>query len=195
MRSLCQECGKHHDRLQKHLLQLDIDFRFNPRLVRGLDYYTRTVFEVQTREAGSQTALGGGGRYDNLIEDLGGKPTPAVGFGTGIERIIQNLVSQKVEIPAPSRPMAFIAFAGDNVMNRAFSLVSELRRAGIAAVTSLSPRSLKAQFKLADGSGALYTVIIGEEELAKGEVSLRDMKTSQQTAVSIDGLAARLARP
>jgi len=193
-RSLCQDCGRHHDRLQKYLLRLDVSFKFNHRLVRGLDYYTRTVFEIQTREAGAQTALGGGGRYDNLIEDLGGKATPAVGFGTGIERIIQNLISQKTPVPPLPQPVVFVAFAGDPARDAAFSLASDLRRAGIAAVAALSSRSLKAQLKQADASGARYTVIIGEEELAKGVVTLRDMSTSQQTAIPMTELAARLGK-
>ncbi|MEW6142529.1 MAG: histidine--tRNA ligase [Chloroflexota bacterium] len=193
-RSLCQECGRHHDRLQKYLLRLDINFKFNHRLVRGLDYYTRTVFEIQTREAGAQTALGGGGRYDNLIEDLGGKPTPAVGFGTGIERIIQNLITQKSPVPPVARPVVFIAFAGDPARDAAFSLASDLRRSGISAVATLSSRSLKAQLKQADASGARHTVIVGEEELARGIVTLRDMGTSQQTTIPTSDLAARLSK-
>jgi len=191
-RSLCQECGKHHDRLQKYLLRLDVNYKFNHRLVRGLDYYTRTVFEIQTRDAGAQTAIGGGGRYDNLIEDLGGKPTPAVGFGAGIERIIQNLISQKTPVPSLPQPAAFVAFAGDSVRDAAFSLASDLRRAGIATIAALSSRSLKAQLKQADASGARYAVIVGEEELARGTVTLRDMATSQQTSVPMAQLAPRL---
>lgn len=193
-RSLCQECGQHHDRLQKYLLRLDINFRFNHRLVRGLDYYTRTVFEIQTEQSGAQSALGGGGRYDNLIEDLGGRPTPAVGFGTGIERIIQNLVSQKAPVPPLPQPIVFVAFAGDRTKDTAFSLASSLRRSGISAVVALSSRSLKAQLKHADASGARYTVILGEEELDREVVSLRDMRTGQQTTVPVSELTAQLGK-
>ncbi|MCX8125905.1 MAG: histidine--tRNA ligase [Dehalococcoidia bacterium] len=192
LQSLCQECGQHHASLQNYLLRLDIDFKLDHRLVRGLDYYTRTVFEVQTREAGAQTALGGGGRYDNLIEDLGGRPTPAVGFGTGIERIIQNLISQKSPVPPPTNPTVYVAFAGEPARNTAFSVATDLRRSGISTVVALSSRSLKAQLKQADALQARYAVIIGEEELARSTVTLRDMGTGEQTTVPLSELTTRL---
>ena len=152
----------------------------NHRLVRGLDYYTRTVFEIQPEAAGAQSALCGGGRYDDLIEELGGKPTPAIGFAMGIERIILNLKKQAMPIPPLSRPEVFIAHMGDEAKDEAIKLASRLRQAGTGVIMATGNKSLKAQLRQANNLGVRYAVIIGEEEVRSGTVTLRDMSSAEQ---------------
>ncbi len=185
---LCQQCDEHFNRLKRYLGLLELPFVVNHRLVRGLDYYTRTVFEVQPEEEGAQSTLGGGGRYDDLIEELGGKPTPAIGFAAGLERIILNLKKQDVPIPALPRPQVFIAYIGEGAKGETVKLASSLRRAGIAVIEAVGNKSLKAQLRQANTLGVFKAVIIGEEEVMTGTVILRDMTTSQQKTVPLDQL-------
>ena len=186
---LCQECAEHFDQLRRYLNLLNLPFTLTHRLVRGLDYYTRTVFEIAPEgEAGAQVALGGGGRYDNLIEQLGGRPTPAVGFATGIERLVLNLKKQDVAIPALSPPTVFVAYLGNDAKDEAIWLTSLLRKSGISALASLNERSLKAQLKQADVLGVRYTIIIGEDEVKSKSVVLRNMAKGEQQAIPIDKL-------
>jgi len=189
---LCPQCKEHFDRLKKYLGLLELSFEVNHRLVRGLDYYTRTVFEIQPEAEGGQSALGGGGRYDDLIEELGGKPTPAIGFATGIERIILNLKKQGIPVPPLPKPQVFIAFIGEEAKDEAIKLASKLRRANIGVVEAASGKSLKAQLKQADALGARHTIIIGEQEIETGTVILRDMTTSQQKTVPLSELQGLL---
>ena len=189
---LCPECTKHFKQLQKYLGLLNLPFKVNHRLVRGLDYYTRTVFEIQPEEEGSQSTLGGGGRYDDLIEELGGKPTPAIGFATGLERIILNLKKQDTPIPALPRPQVFIAYTGDEARDEAVKLASMLRQAGIAVLEAFGNKSLKAQLRQANTLGARQVVIIGEAEIKTGTVILRDMITSQQKTIPLSQLEEKL---
>ena len=177
---LCLECGEHFKRLREHLTVLDIPYVINHRLVRGLDYYTRTVFEIQPEAEGAQSTLGGGGRYDDLIEELGGKPTAAIGFATGIERIILNLKKYNVSVPALPGPQIFIAYVGDEGKDAAIKLAAALRRNGNSVIQSLGGKSLKAQLRQANNLGTRYAVIIGEEEVKAGTVILRDMSTAEQ---------------
>jgi histidyl-tRNA synthetase len=188
---LCDKCAKHFADLKSYLEAVGIPYALNPRLVRGLDYYTRTVFEVQPKEEGGQSSIGGGGRYDGLIEMLGGRPTPGIGFGTGIERIILNLKRQEVAIPSAERTQVLIAYQTPAARTEAFRLASELRRAGIAATASTGERSLKAQMRHADGIGARYAAIIGERELAEGVVTLKRLDTGEQELVSMADVAGR----
>jgi histidyl-tRNA synthetase len=160
--------------------------------VRGLDYYTRTVFEVQPESEGAQSTLGGGGRYDDLISELGGKPTPAMGFATGVERIILNLKKQGVIVPALPRPRVFVAYIGDRARDEAVKLTAGLRRAGVGVVGVAGSRSLKAQLRQANALACGYAVIIGDEEIETDTVILRDMATSEQETVPAAQLAARL---
>ncbi|MFC1901789.1 histidine--tRNA ligase [Chloroflexota bacterium] len=185
---LCPECGAHFSRLQAHLELLNIPFNINHRLVRGLDYYTRTVFEIQPEDAGGQSTLGGGGRYDDLIEELGGKPTPAIGFAAGIERIILNLKKQGAAIPTPPQLQVFIAYMGDEARNESIKLASHLRQAGISTAAATGSKSLKAQMRQANSLGAGHTVIIGEEEIKTGTVTVRDMANARQSTVPINDL-------
>ncbi len=180
---LCPQCADHFTRLKGYLKLLKLPFEVNHRLVRGLDYYTRTVFEVQPDVEGAQSTLGGGGRYDDLIEELGGKPTPAVGFATGIERIILNLKRQNIPVPALPRPQVFIAHVGDEARDEALKLASMLRRSGTGVMEATGGKSLKAQLRQANNLGARYTVIIGEEEVKSGTAILKDMTTAQQKSV------------
>jgi len=190
---LCQECADHLNSLTGYLSLMNHPFELNHRLVRGLDYYTRTVFEIHPPgETGAQAALGGGGRYDNLIQQMEGKPTPAIGFGTGIERLVLNLKKQKVAIPTSPSPTAFIAYLGQEAKDEAIKLASWLRESGISATTTLSERSLKAQLKQANTAGARYAVIIGEEEVKAGTVVLRDMARGEQKTINAAELGKAL---
>ena len=191
---LCSECNVHFNQLKRYLGLLDLPFELNHRLVRGLDYYTRTVFEVQPEVEGAQSTLGGGGRYDDLIEELGGKPTPAIGFATGMERIILNLKKQNVPVPALPKPGVFIAHVGDEARDEAIKLASTLRQAGISVLEAVGNKSLKAQLRQANTLGTRHAVIIGEQEINTGTVILRDMTTSQQRAIPPDKLQERLVK-
>jgi histidyl-tRNA synthetase len=189
---LCTECAEHFSLLKNYLGLLELPFSVDHRLVRGLDYYTRTVFEIQPQTGGAQSTIGGGGRYDALIEELGGKPTPAVGFATGIERIILNLKKQGVAIPPLPQPQVFIAPVGDRARDEAVKLASRLRQGGIGVLQASSSRSLKAQLRQADKLGTGYAVIVGEEELANGTVILRDMTSARQETIAMEELQERL---
>ena len=180
---LCAACEEHFAALQSHLSALDIGFDVSPRLVRGLDYYTRTVFEFQPPEEGAQSTVGGGGRYDGLIELLGGKPTPGTGFGTGFERIILNLKRQNVNVPEVGGVRVYVAHASEASQEAAIKLARELRQADVKTVVGGSGRSLKAQLRHAGGLEATYAAIIGDRELEKDEVALRSMADGEQRQV------------
>jgi len=189
---LCPPCAEHFGKLKGNLNLIEIPFEVNHRLVRGLDYYTRTVFEIQPEDAGGQSTIGGGGRYDDLIEELGGKPTPAIGFATGIERMILNLKKQGVPIPGLPRPQTFIACIGEEARGEAIKLAARLRRAGIGIIAATANKSLKAQLRQANAPGIRYAVIIGGEELKAGTVILRDMRNAKQETIAPDELPGRL---
>ncbi|MCK4274345.1 MAG: histidine--tRNA ligase [Dehalococcoidales bacterium] len=191
---LCKECDEHFKKLQEYLKLLGIPFELNHRLVRGLDYYTRTVFEIQPEEEGAQSALGGGGRYDDLIEGLGGKPTPGIGFAAGIERIILNLKKQGITVPTLPGLQVLIAYLGVAAREEATKLAASLRQAGISAATTTGGKSLKAQMRQANSLGVRYTVIIGEDEVKAGTATLRDMANARQETVPIGELPARIRR-
>ncbi len=189
---LCDECAEHFKQLKRYLELLKLPYNLNHRLVRGLDYYTRTVFEIQPEAAGSQSTLAGGGRYDDLIEELGGKPTPAIGFAAGMERLILNLKEQGVEIPPLPKPQVFIASLGDEAKVTATRLASSLRGAGVGVILAMGDKSLKAQLRQANSLGVRYAVIIGEEEVKAGTVTLRDMASAEQKSVAAGELAKLL---
>lgn len=189
---LCQQCRAHFQAVQDYLEALGIGFQLNHRLVRGLDYYTRTVFEIQPQDEGAQSAIVGGGRYDDLIEEIGGKPTPAVGFATGIERIILNLVKQEAAVPPASTPATFIASMGREAKTEAVKLASELRSAGIGVIAAAGDRSLKSQLRQANSVGATYAIIIGEEEVKARSAVLRDMAANTQETLSLSEVAPAL---
>ena len=189
---LCPECQEHFSQLKRYLEQLQLPFVVNHCLVRGLDYYTRTVFEIQPETGGAQSTLSGGGRYDDLIEELGGKPTPAIGFACGIERIILNLKKEKVAIPPLPMPKVFIAQVGDKARDEAVKLAARLRQAGIGVLQASVSKSLKAQLRQANNFGAHYAVIIGEQEMKTGTVILRDMTTAKQETLLLAEIEEKL---
>lgn len=190
---LCDECREHLTKLQSYLQARGIAYEIDFKLVRGLDYYTKTVFEIKAPGSlGSQDTVCGGGRYDRLIEMLGGKPTPGIGFGSGIERIALTLKAQNVELPAVVEPVAFIAYLGESAKLEAIKLVTQLRRENIPALMSFGDRSLKAQMKSANRNNARYAVIIGEEELMRGVATVRDLASKTQTDLPLPEIAARL---
>jgi histidyl-tRNA synthetase len=189
---LTPSARNHGERVRAYLAAAGITYTVDKRLVRGLDYYTHTVFEVVPPNAGSQGTIGGGGRYDGLIKLLGGKDTPAVGFGTGIERIILNLKANEIVPPGLPRPSVFVASFSEKAGGEAFKLADELRAAGISAVLSAGGRSPKAQLRAADTAGCRYTVILGEDELASGTVTLRDMEAKTQDTLPRAELLAHL---
>ncbi len=177
---LCNDCRRHFEDVQRFLSALDIPFQITPHLVRGLDYYTRTVFEIMPRGGGAQSTIGAGGRYDYLIEEIGGRPTPAIGFATGVERIVLNMTRRKAVVPQLVRPVVYVAYQGDKTAVEAFKLASALRREGVPATVATGERSLKSQMRQANGLGAQWAVIVGERELAAGNVQLRDMVKASQ---------------
>ncbi len=189
---LCPACEAHFSSVKKYLGLYLIPFDIDHRLVRGLDYYTRTVFEIQPEEEGGQSTIGGGGRYDGLIEELGGPSTPALGFATGIERIILNLKRQGVTVPSLPEPQVFIASLGEPARDVAVRLGAVLRKMGLRTIISVGEKSLKAQMKHADSLGARKTFILGEEELKSMAVTVRDMTTSEQKTVPLSQLAGVL---
>jgi histidyl-tRNA synthetase len=182
---LCEGCASHLATLRSYLAALDMPHTLNFRLVRGLDYYTKTVFEVWAEGIGSQAAVFGGGRYDGLIEELGGPPTPGIGFGMGIERVIATLKQQGVTPPPLPAPRVQVSPLGEAARIPAIKLVRQLRDAEIGALLAFGARSLKSQLKSADKTGMAYTLILGESELAAGMVLARDMASSQQVAVPV----------
>jgi len=189
---LCADCDDHFQKLQSYLKILGITYEVDPYIVRGLDYYTRTVFEIQPEEERAQSTIVGGGRYDGLIETLGGKPTPGIGFATGFERIILNLKKEGVNVPPVPAPQVYIAFLGESARAAALKLAADLRAAGTGVILATSPRSLKAQLRHANSLGLPKAVIIGDDEVKAGVVVLRDMATSQQTTVKTTELPTLL---
>ena len=181
---LCRDCQDHYTMVRDSLATLGIPYQENPHLVRGLDYYTRTVFEVQPADAGGQSTIGGGGRYDDLIEVLDGRPAPAVGFATGLERIILNLQKQGIAPPAPAEVRVFVAHVGAEAGPEAVRLAARLRRAGIAATLAVDGRSLKSQLKQANALGFSHAAVIGEDEVRTGSLMLRDMARGEQSLVT-----------
>jgi histidyl-tRNA synthetase len=191
---LCDACAAHFADLRSYLDAAGISVTLNPRLVRGLDYYTRTVFEVEPAEERSQSSIGGGGRYDGLIELLGGPPTPGIGFGTGIERIIINMKRQGVAVGEPGHVRVYVAMQTPEARVAAFRLASELRRAGIPATAGSADRSLKSQMRHAGALNAEYVAIIGERELREGTVALKRLSDGEQEVVAVAEVAGRVAK-
>lgn len=185
---LCDDCSAHFEKLKKFLEIAGIEYEVDPYIVRGLDYYTKTVFEFVTTALGSQGTVCGGGRYDDLIAQLGGEPTCGVGFGMGIERVLMLMEAQGVEIPKEDPVKIFIATMGEAAYEKAFGVVCALRDKGVKAELEHADRGIKAQFKYADKIGAEYVATIGENELASGVCRVKKMSDGSQTEVKIDEL-------
>ena len=189
---LCEECADHFAKLKELLTSAGISFTHDPRLVRGLDYYTKTAFEIKYPPLGAQSAVAGGGRYDGLIEEMGGNPTPAVGFATGLERLLLALESQNL-LPEKNRSVdAYIVALGEAAQAEGFKLLNSLRQQGLSAAMDFAGRSMKAQMKQANKLGAKYSVILGEDEIAEGVVMLRSMEDSSQAKVPMAQVAEKI---
>ena len=189
---LCSDCREHFDAVTGFLETLKVPFELNKRLVRGLDYYTRTAFEMQTAALGAQSAVAGGGRYDGLVEALGGPPTPAIGFAIGFDRLaeIVGLLQQQ----APPGIALFIAALGPAAQEKAFAWLSRLGEQGISVEMDFADRSLKAQMKRADRQNAGRVLIVGDAELKNGAAQLRDMTTKEQREIALHSLVETLIR-
>ncbi len=182
---ICGDCAAHFDLLQKYLDTLKIQYTVNPRIVRGLDYYTRTVFEFVSTQIGAQGTVCGGGRYDKLVEEMGGPAVPALGFGLGLERLMLLMEAQQIELPPEKGCELFIVSLGEQAGFKAAALTLELRSAGVGAQFDILGRSVKAQMKYADKIGAAFTVVLGDDELEKGEAVVRDMNGGETQAITL----------
>ncbi|MBQ1595889.1 MAG: histidine--tRNA ligase, partial [Clostridia bacterium] len=186
---LCEECKDHFEKVQKYLEAMEIAYTINPRIVRGLDYYTKTVFEFVSHDIGAQGTVCGGGRYDGLCEELGGKSIPALGFGMGIERLMLLLEAQGIELPKEETMALYLATAGDAASFKAAQIVHDLRAEGVPCAFDTVGRSIKAQMKYANKTGADFTAVIGDNELESGTVQLKYMETGETTEVKLDTFA------
>ncbi len=189
---LCDACQDHWEDLKQYLATTGIEYEVEHRLVRGLDYYTRTVFEIAPPEEGRMVTIVGGGRYDGLIEQLGGQTTPGIGFGMGLERVIHNLRVQEAPMPNEERTIVQVVHLGGAAKTAGVRIASELRSAGIAATLS-PPRGMRSQMRYASRSGATHVVIIGDDEIAKSVVTLRDMLQGAQSEVPLDRIVDALS--
>lgn len=182
---LCDECSDHFTKVKAYLDSAEIPYVVNPQIVRGLDYYTKTVFEFVTTKLGSQGTVCGGGRYDGLVEEIGGQHTPSLGFGLGMERLLALMDEQGIEIPAPNTCDLYIASMGDEAQKKAFNLAKEVREAMINAECDIVGRSLRAQMKYADKIGAKFSIVLGDNEIAENKAMLKNMETGEKTEVSL----------
>jgi histidyl-tRNA synthetase len=182
---LCPECADHFDKLKAYLEAINRPYVVDYRIVRGLDYYTKTVFEIKADGLGSQDTICGGGRYDGLIEELGGPPTPGIGFGSGIERFVIALRHLGVEPPPEPLPGVIVSYLGDQAKLAALRLLETLHNEQIGALFTPGDRSLKAQLKAANRISAAFALILGEDEVQSGQVTVRDMTNGEQTRISL----------
>lgn len=184
---LCEDCDEHFKQLQKNLTLMNIDFEINPKIVRGLDYYTRTVFEFITTDIGAQGTVCGGGRYDGLIEQLGGQKTPALGFGMGLERLILTMEKQGCDFMEEKTCDLYIASMGEKASERAVAMAMELRDEGFFVEYDLVGRGIKPQMKYANKIGAKFVIVLGESELESGKAKLKNMQSGEETEIALDG--------
>jgi histidyl-tRNA synthetase len=188
--ALCVPCRMHFDTVQKLLRDTGVGYRLNPRMVRGLDYYCRTTFEWTTTQLGSQSAVAAGGRYDGLVEQLGGPPIPGVGFAMGVERLTMLLSLR--EHGTASGPDLYFVWVGENARDWAFPVAHRLRQKNLVVEMEGESRSLKSQMRRADKLKAAAVVIVGDDELGKGEAVLRDMATKRQDNIKLENVEAEL---
>ena len=183
---LCEECSGHFEKLKKYLTNLGIDYKVNPKIVRGLDYYTKTVFEFVTTEIGAQGTVCGGGRYDGLIEQLGGQHVPALGFGMGIERLLLVMDKQNCAYLSPKKCDIYFATMGDAALEKAMEFAGQLREYGFYAEYDLMGRGLKAQMKYANKIGAAFTMVLGDNELEEKKAHLKDMESGEEKEILLN---------
>ena len=186
---ICEDCSAHFESVKKYLDVMNISYVVNPRIVRGLDYYTRTVFEFVSNQIGAQGTVCGGGRYDGLVEELGGPHTPSLGFAMGTGRLLMLLEAQGIELPKPDACELYVAPMGENAALEAMRIVSELRSNGVSSQTDVAGRSLKAQMKFADKIGARFTMVLGDNEIEQGKANLKNMDNGEVTEVELADLA------
>ena len=183
---LCEECEAHFTEVKKYLDAAGVEYTVNPTIVRGLDYYTKTVFEFVTDCIGAQGTVCGGGRYDGLIEELGGKHMPSLGFAMGMERLLMVMDAQKIEIPDNDKTALYIATMGDAAKVKAFELLRQVRECGLIAETDVVGRGLRAQMKYADKIGAKYSVVLGDNEIEENKARVKNMETGEHTELALD---------
>lgn len=189
---LCDDCKNHFEAVKANLNAMNIEFKVNPKIVRGLDYYTRTVFEFVSGDIGAQSTVCGGGRYDGLIGQMGGPQTPSLGFAMGIERLMLVLKAQNTELPKAHTCDLFIATLGESATLKASALCKELRDEGYKAETDICGRGLKAQMKYANKIGAKFTLVLGDNEVENGKASLKNMSNSSEKEINLNELTEEL---
>lgn len=182
---LCDECREHFEKVKSYLNAQNIAFKVNPRIVRGLDYYTKTVFEFISESIGAQGTVCGGGRYDGLIEELGGQKTPSLGFGLGIERLMLLMEAQGCEFPKESMPDLFIAALGEKAQLKAVEIANDMREEGFTCLYDVNGRGLRAQMKYANKLGAKYTIVLGDDEVESGIAKLKNMESGEETEIAL----------
>lgn len=183
---LCDECKEHFASVQKYLDVAGVEYTVNPTIVRGLDYYTKTVFEFVTDFIGAQGTVCGGGRYDGLIEELGGKHLPSLGFAMGIERLLMLMDKQGIEIPKPSTCDLYVAVMGESASLKSFEIIKAVRSCGLIAETDVVGRGLRAQMKYADKIGAKFSMVLGDNEIEQGKAVIKNMSSGEQTEIVLD---------
>ena len=183
---LCDECREHFDMVQKYLKAQSIDFTINPKIVRGLDYYTKTVFEFVSNSIGAQGTVCGGGRYDGLVEELGGQRTASLGFGMGLERLMLLMEAQNAPFPEPNVADLFIVALGEKATLKAVEIAKDMRAEGFGCLLDLNQRSVRAQMKYADKLGAKFNVVIGDNEVDTGIAKLKNMSTGEETEIALE---------
>ncbi|WP_370740725.1 histidine--tRNA ligase [Ruminococcus sp.] len=187
---LCDECKEHFASVQKYLDAAGVEYTVNPTIVRGLDYYTKTVFEFVTDFIGAQGTVCGGGRYDGLIEELGGKHLPSLGFAMGIERLLMLMDKQGIEIPQPSTCDLYVAVMGESASLKSFEIIKAVRSCGLIAETDIVGRGLRAQMKYADKIGAKFSMVLGDNEIEQGKAVIKNMSSGEQTEIVLDNTFA-----
>lgn len=183
---LCDECKEHFENVQKYLKAQNIEYTINPQIVRGLDYYTKTVFEFVSNSIGAQGTVCGGGRYDGLVEELGGQHTPSLGCAIGIERLMLLMEAQGCEFPEAEKPDLFIVALGEKATLKAVEIAKDMREEGFSALLDLNQRSVRAQMKYADKLGAKFNVVIGDNEVEAKIAKLKNMQTGEETEINLD---------
>ena len=191
---LCDECDDHFKKTQQYLDAMNIPYEVNPSIVRGLDYYTKTVFEFVSTEIGAQGTVCGGGRYDGLVEEIGGNHTPALGFAMGMERLLMLMEAQGIEFPPEAKCDLYIASMGENATLKASQIASDVRGNGMHAQFDIVGRSVKAQMKYANKIGAAYTVVLGDSEIEAGVAKVKNMADGSETEMNIDDIAEEIMR-
>ena len=186
---LCDDCKEHFESVKKYLDAMEIEYTVNPQIVRGLDYYTRTVFEFVSKEIGAQGTVCGGGRYDGLIKEMGGQPLPACGFGLGLERLLLLMEAQSTAFPEPKKCDLYIASMGENANIKAAAIAKELRSEGMYVQFDTVGRGLKAQMKYANKIGALYTLVLGDNEIETGNIKIKNMETGNESEMELADFA------